>query len=210
MLESKRKHGSKSVVTRASFYAAHNSAAQPKSSARAEPFRPSHSTHILAGRNNTPTPPDESVLLSVASLLIWETRTGSLTHLTRLQRWRMWTKRMIQSMMDTIMRMKRVGLEGVCNYELGNFTAAQEWRSPCVDRSCLSIGRIQALQLYEHRKSFRLTAHVQGGKRDALRAILAAHYCKADGTHFSSFVVGQRNDICAAALGFACGVSLQT
>eukprot|EP00965_Chrysotila_dentata_P098517 3256594-Pleurochrysis_carterae.AAC.1 len=43
-----------------------------------------------------------------------------------------------------------------------------------------------------------------------MRASLAEHYSLADRSFSRSFVVGPRNDICAAAYGFACGLSVQT
>eukprot|EP00965_Chrysotila_dentata_P023171 768301-Pleurochrysis_carterae.AAC.3 len=67
-------------------------------------------------------------------------------------------------------------VKGVCNYEMANPVAAQEWRCPCKDRSCLLTDHIKTLELYKHRKSFHLTANARGGKRDALSSMLVAHY----------------------------------
>eukprot|EP00965_Chrysotila_dentata_P058233 1930794-Pleurochrysis_carterae.AAC.1 len=97
------------------------------------------------------------------------------------------------------------------NFDLRNLIAAQQlWVCPCADRiNCLSADRIDVTLLYDHRRDFQLSAGRKGGKRDVLRDILAAHYSTEDG--FSrSFVVGPRNDMCAATMGLACGVSVAT
>eukprot|EP00965_Chrysotila_dentata_P218836 6190794-Pleurochrysis_carterae.AAC.1 len=49
-----------------------------------------------------------------------------------------------------------------------------------------------------------------GGMRDWFRDSLEAHYSKEICTFSRSFVVGRRNDVCAAAMGSACGLSLST
>jgi hypothetical protein len=69
---------------------------------------------------------------------------------------------------------------------------------------------LTVLQLYEHRKKFLTTCANSGGRRDAMRAQLAAHYSTTTKTFSRSFVVGPLNDCCAAAAGLANGVSFQT
>eukprot|EP00965_Chrysotila_dentata_P242104 6204686-Pleurochrysis_carterae.AAC.1 len=95
---------------------------------------------------------------------------------------------------------------------MANLLAAQtEWRCPCIDReNCLSLDRIKTLDLYDFRKLFQLTAPNRGGKRDLMRNKLAAHYSSDDKSFSRSFVVAGRNDVCAAAFGLACGLSVST
>eukprot|EP00965_Chrysotila_dentata_P076106 2514705-Pleurochrysis_carterae.AAC.1 len=63
------------------------------------------------------------------------------------------------------------------NYEIRNLAAAQNWRCPCHDQNCLGPERVEATQIYEHRKRFLEVLSMQkGGKRDVLRKLLAEHY----------------------------------
>ena len=98
------------------------------------------------------------------------------------------------------------------NWDLANLSAAQEWECPCPDRrNCIGAGRgISLLQLYEHRKNFLTTCKFKGGKRDAWRADMSAHYSSSTGSLTRSFVVGPLNDCCAASAGLAKGLSFQT
>eukprot|EP00965_Chrysotila_dentata_P057879 1918733-Pleurochrysis_carterae.AAC.1 len=67
------------------------------------------------------------------------------------------------------------------------------------------------IKLYEHRKRFQeVTSKQRGGCRDALRDLLEEHYSKENMRFSRSFVVGRKNDVCAAAFTFACGVSVTT
>eukprot|EP00965_Chrysotila_dentata_P227228 6195870-Pleurochrysis_carterae.AAC.1 len=94
---------------------------------------------------------------------------------------------------------------------MANLLAAQAWRCPCVDRdNCLSDDRIKILDLYEFRKLFQFTAPRRGGKRDLMRSKLEAHYSHEEKSFSRSFVVAGRNDVCAAAFGLACGLSVST
>eukprot|EP00965_Chrysotila_dentata_P034507 1148243-Pleurochrysis_carterae.AAC.1 len=66
--------------------------------------------------------------------------------------------------------------------------------SKCLDCSCLSANRIPVLLLYDHR-----------------RESLEQHYPSETQSFSRSFVVGRRNDFCAAAYALlACGISVQT
>ena len=97
------------------------------------------------------------------------------------------------------------------NWDLANLKAAQEWECPCVDRiNCIGSERLDVLKLYEHRKSFLTTCHARGGKRDAFRADMSAHYSSATRDVSRSFVVGPLNDCCAASAALANGLSCQT
>eukprot|EP00965_Chrysotila_dentata_P057878 1918732-Pleurochrysis_carterae.AAC.1 len=65
------------------------------------------------------------------------------------------------------------------------------------------------IKLYEHRKRFQeVTSKQRGGCRDALRDLLEEHYTKENMRFSRSFVVERKNDACAAAFAFACGVSV--
>ena len=69
------------------------------------------------------------------------------------------------------------GMNGARNYDLANLQAAQEWSCPCPDRiNCIGADRLTVLALYEHRKVFQTKAHARGGKRDANRFDMQAHY----------------------------------
>ena len=99
------------------------------------------------------------------------------------------------------------------NWDMANLAAAQEWECPCLDRrNCLAADRgLTLIHLYEHRKNFLLTTcNNNGGRRDATRAQLSAHYSNSTKSFSRSFVVGPLNDCCAAAAGLASGVSVQT
>eukprot|EP00965_Chrysotila_dentata_P151184 4997446-Pleurochrysis_carterae.AAC.1 len=50
----------------------------------------------------------------------------------------------------------------------------------------------------------------KGIKRDHMRDILATHYSSEKSSFSRSFVIGERNDMCAAAYGLACGLSVAT
>lgn len=103
------------------------------------------------------------------------------------------------------------GTIGHKNWDMANLVAAQEWCCPCKDRAnCISNDRLRVLDLYEHRKNFRLTAHLRGGFRDACRDDLMLRYDGASKTFVRSFKVGPLVDCCAASAGLAAGVSFQT
>eukprot|EP00965_Chrysotila_dentata_P238928 6202801-Pleurochrysis_carterae.AAC.1 len=103
------------------------------------------------------------------------------------------------------------GFIGANNYEMQNMLRAQSWSCPCRDRTnCLSADQIDLFVLYEHRRDFQHGAARLGGKRDAIRKILEQHYSSQTKEFSRSFVVGGRNDVCAAAMALACGVSVQT
>ena len=71
------------------------------------------------------------------------------------------------------------GTNGPSNYDLDILNAAQNWDCPCPDRrNCIGAERLSVLDLFEHRKKFRTTAHGRGGYRDACRCNLQAHYDK--------------------------------
>lgn len=103
------------------------------------------------------------------------------------------------------------GTKGCANYDMANLQAAQQWACPCIDRrSCIGLERLSLLQLYEHRKHFRTTAHLQGGYRDACRKALEERFDKENGTFIRAFKVGPLVDCCAASAGLAAGVSFAT
>lgn len=70
------------------------------------------------------------------------------------------------------------GTEGHKNWDVANLQAAQAWTCPCADRvNCIGKDRLQnVLDLYDHRKKFRTTAHTRGGLRDACRDELQRQY----------------------------------
>ena len=98
------------------------------------------------------------------------------------------------------------------NWDMANLSAAQEWACPCLDRrSCIGAERgLTLIHLYEHRKKFLTTCNNSGGKRDAMRADLAAHYSTTNKSFSRSFVVGPLNDCCSAAAALANGLSFGT
>ena len=103
------------------------------------------------------------------------------------------------------------GITGAANYDIANLTAAQDWTCPCSDRrNCIGVGRLDVVQLYQHRKDFQTTCASSGGKRDTARASMAGHYNSASRTMSRSFVVGPLNDCCAASAGLASGLSFHT
>eukprot|EP00965_Chrysotila_dentata_P262409 6214561-Pleurochrysis_carterae.AAC.1 len=104
------------------------------------------------------------------------------------------------------------GMKGPANYDMMNLLAAMNWKCPCQDRgSCLSADRVTVVDLYEHRKAFRTEAvRSHGGFRDKFRVILQAHYSTEARSFSRSFVVGKKNDCCAAAAGLAAGLSFAT
>ena len=98
------------------------------------------------------------------------------------------------------------------NWDMANLAAAQNWSCPCTDRrNCIGAERgISLIHLYEHRKAFLSTCQQRDGKRNALARDLHLHYSSASASFSRSFVVGPRNDCCAAAAALAAGVSYQT
>ena len=98
------------------------------------------------------------------------------------------------------------------NWDMANLSAAQKWSCPCTDRvNCIGAYRgVSVLHLYEHRKTYLTTCNSSGGKRDAMRSSLEAHYSVGTKTFTRSFVVGPVADCCAASYAIACGVSCQT
>eukprot|EP00965_Chrysotila_dentata_P250540 6209511-Pleurochrysis_carterae.AAC.3 len=92
-----------------------------------------------------------------------------------------------------------------------NLLRAQEWECPCSDRkNCIAADRISLLHLYDHRREWQQKAPTCGGQRDYFRSLLEARFSKETRLFFRSFVVGRRNDVCAAAMGLACGLSVST
>lgn len=66
------------------------------------------------------------------------------------------------------------------------------------------------LDLYDHRKKFRTTAHTLGGYRYAIRKQLEERYDKSSSSFTRSFKVCHLVDCCAASAGLACGISFST
>eukprot|EP00965_Chrysotila_dentata_P032046 1068776-Pleurochrysis_carterae.AAC.1 len=98
------------------------------------------------------------------------------------------------------------GVKGLRTLLMDNVIAAQtNWECPCLDRrNCLSKERIETGLLYDHRKRFQESAPRTGGKRDVMRTTLQQHYSSESRSFSRSFVVGTKNDCCAAAYGLAC------
>eukprot|EP00965_Chrysotila_dentata_P261906 6214404-Pleurochrysis_carterae.AAC.2 len=92
------------------------------------------------------------------------------------------------------------GMEGCKNYMI------------CGTYSPLSSGTdsLDITLLYDHRREFQQNCSRQGGKRDAMRDILEAHYSKETMSFTRSFVIGGKNDCCAASMGLANGLSVAT
>lgn len=98
-------------------------------------------------------------------------------------------------------------------WDMSNLLAAQQWQCPCSHarsdrRSCLAEGRVNVVQLFQHRHAW----HARAGhdKRDALRGDLAHHYDSNTERFNHGFRVGPNADCCAPAYGLACGVSFVT
>lgn len=103
------------------------------------------------------------------------------------------------------------GTIGASNYDLANLEEAQKWKCPCLDRqNCIGPERTSLLELYEHRKAFRTTAHVHGGYRDACRKLMEERFDKSSKSFIRAFKVGSLVDCCAASAGLANGVSFAT
>lgn len=83
------------------------------------------------------------------------------------------------------------GTTGHKNWDLANLSAAQDWTCPCPDRrNCIGSERLHnILDLYEHRKQFRSTAHTRGGYRDACRQDLQQRYEIATKSFIRAFKV---------------------
>eukprot|EP00965_Chrysotila_dentata_P190292 6173783-Pleurochrysis_carterae.AAC.1 len=103
------------------------------------------------------------------------------------------------------------GRKGELNWDMVNLLRAQEWECPCTDRkNCISPDRIPLFHLYDHRREWQQKASSHAGQRDYFRSMLEAHYSKETRQFSRSFVVGRRNDVCAAAIGLAYGLSVST
>lgn len=84
----------------------------------------------------------------------------------RIGKGKLWSKRQFPE-----------GTDEYKNWDMANLKAAQQWCCPCTDRqSCIGPDRLSVLDLYDHRKQFRTTAHLQGGYRDACRDDLQRRY----------------------------------
>ena len=103
------------------------------------------------------------------------------------------------------------GIVGVSNLAMPNLIAAQQWSCPCPDRdNCIGADRLDLLDLYEHRKKWRTSAHTRGGFRDGMRMDMRNHFDKRTNKFTRSFVVGPLGDCCVASVGLACGLSIQS
>ena len=101
------------------------------------------------------------------------------------------------------------GMEGPSNWDLLNLSAAQEWRCPCPDRSCLSKERYPKPDpLYDFRKTFQTKSK---GLRDTFRKnFTEVTFSSHDGSFARAIRIGGHNDNCIAAAGVACGISFAT
>lgn len=101
------------------------------------------------------------------------------------------------------------GTDGCWNWDMANLEAAQAWECPCLDRkNCISSDRLSVLELYDYRKTWRLSvAPNEGGQRDCARKELDGHKDGQTKTFTRSFVVGNLADCCAASAGLAKGMS---
>ena len=103
------------------------------------------------------------------------------------------------------------GVEEANNWRMENLQAAQSWSCPCTDRvNCIGADRLDVLQLYSYRQSFRQSACAGGGLRDATSDELRGHYDESSGKFTRSFVVGPLGDCCAESAGLAKGLSFAT
>lgn len=83
------------------------------------------------------------------------------------------------------------GTKGHKNWDISNLLAAQSWTCPCRDRkNCIGTDRLHSvLELYDHRKAFRTTAHLRGGYRDACREDMQQRFDASSNTFTRSFKV---------------------
>eukprot|EP00965_Chrysotila_dentata_P219560 6191214-Pleurochrysis_carterae.AAC.1 len=105
------------------------------------------------------------------------------------------------------------GSVGAANWDMENLYAARNWKCPCTDRdNCIGIERFPKIDpIYDCRKTFQTTtAQNEGGLRDAMRKELEQHYSKETRSFGRSFVVGSKNDCCAASAALARGLTFNT
>lgn len=103
------------------------------------------------------------------------------------------------------------GVQNWCH--LPNIFAAFAYECPC-DHKCLARvkdchGDAAGHALCFHRQGVRAKAKElgQGGLRDHMASVYAAHYDKVNGVLTRSFVVGDVGDVCERAFAVACGLS---
>lgn len=101
---------------------------------------------------------------------------------------------------------------GVAKWDnTANCQAALSYKCPCRSECLSKVGDV--IQMYEHRRNFRLRLGSRarsGALRDTLRDLLAEHYDASLGTFSNSFVVCGVGGMCERAYAVAAGVSEAT